>query len=34
MRSIMELPQGECFPDTAAKVFGAMAAILPDLLTT
>ncbi|KAK9907703.1 hypothetical protein WJX75_008493 [Coccomyxa subellipsoidea] len=32
--SIQEMPGAECFPDSAARVLGAISATLPDILTT
>ncbi|CAL8469780.1 g9322 [Coccomyxa elongata] len=32
--SIQEMPGAECFPDSAAHVFGATSVTLPDILTT
>ena len=34
VRSVQELPGCECFPDSAASVFGASIGSMPDVLTT
>ena len=33
-RSVQELPGCECFPDSAASVFGSSIGSMPDVLTT